>query len=203
MTEEIQITGSNQRMDRAQAVPAIIGNHRDFLIVAGLAGTAQDMYAIEADADNCFLLGGAMGASVSMGLGLALAQPDKHVLVMCGDGELLMNVGALATVMGAGVTNMSILCVDNERYGETGNQITHTSMGTDLALTAKGLGIRNVMTVTAPDQIEAGRQELRRADGPTFVYLKISDAKPPKQNSRNFNAADRRIAFRRAQLGHL
>lgn len=203
MTDEIKITGSNQRMDRAQAVPAIIGNHRDFLIVAGLAGTAQDLYAIEADADNCFLLGGAMGASVSMGLGLAIARPDKQILVACGDGELLMNVGALATVMGAGVTNMSILCVDNERYGETGNQLTHTSMGTDLALTAKGLGIRNVMTVTAPDQIEAAGRELRRTDGPTFVYLKVSDAKPPKQSSRNFNAAARRIAFRRAQLGHL
>lgn len=203
MTEAIQLTGSNQRMDRAQAVPAIIGNHRDFLIVAGLAGTSQDMYAIEPDADNCFLLGGVMGASVSMGLGLALAQPDRQVLVMCGDGELLMNVGALATVMASGVTNMSILCVDNERYGETGNQLTHTAMGTDLALTAQGLGIKNTMTVTAPDQIEAARAELRRTDGPTFVYLKISDAKPPKMSSRNFNAPDRRIAFRRAQLGYL
>ena len=201
MTQDIALTGSNQRMDRGQAVPAILGDHRDFLVVAGLAGTAQDMHALAPDADNCFLLGGAMGASVSMGLGLALARPDRHVLVMCGDGELLMNVGALATVMAAGVERFSILCVDNERYGETGNQITHTSMGTDLALTAKGLGIRHTSTVTAPDQIEAARIELRRPDGPVFVHLKVSDTKPPKLESRNFNAAERRIAFRRALLG--
>lgn len=202
MTEDIKITGSNQRMDRGQAVPALIGDHRDFLVVAGLAGTAQDMYAMEADADNCFLLGGAMGASVSMGLGLALAQPDRQVLVMCGDGELLMNIGALATVMASKVEKFAIVCVDNERYGETGNQITHTSMGTDLALTAKGLGIKHTMTVTAPDQIPEARAAIRRPDGPTFVHLKISDTPPPKRSSRNFNAAERRIAFRRALLGH-
>jgi phosphonopyruvate decarboxylase len=203
MTTEIDFTGSNQRMDRGQAVPALIGDHRDFLVVAGLAGTAQDMYAIEQDADNCFLLGGAMGASVSMGIGLALAQPDHHVLVLCGDGELLMNVSALATVMAAGVVKFSILCVDNERYGETGNQITHTSMGTDLAMTAKGLGIRHTMTVTEPGEIPAAHDAIRRPDGPTFVHLKVSDVKPPKLKSRNFNAAERRLAFRKALLGRI
>ena len=121
--------GTNQRLDRAIAVPRVIGNHRDFLIVSGLAGAAKDVHALEEGADNAYLLGGAMGAAVPMGLGLALAQPDRHVLVVTGDGELLMNVGALATVMAAGVSHFSILCVDNERYGETGNQITHTAMG--------------------------------------------------------------------------
>ena len=201
MPADIEAAGSNQRMDRGEAVPALIGNHRDFLVVAGLAGTAQDMYAIEQDADNCFLLGGAMGASVSMGLGLALAQPDRHILVMCGDGELLMNIGALATVMAAGVERFSIVCVDNERYGETGNQMTHTSMGTDLAMAAKGLGIKHTMTVTAPDEIATAHAFIRRPDGPVFVHLKVSDVKPPKLKSRNFNAAERRLAFRKALLG--
>ena len=74
-------------------------------------------------------------------------------------------------------------------------------MGTDLAMTAKGLGIKHTLTVTAPDAVELARAELRRPDGQVFVHLKVSDVKPPKLESRNFNAAERRLAFRRALLG--
>ena len=85
-------------MDRAKAVPALIGKHEDFLIVSGLAGTSKDMASLTGDAANLFTMAGAMGASTAMGLGLALAQPDRRVLVITGDGELLMNIGTLATI---------------------------------------------------------------------------------------------------------
>ena len=84
-------------LDRRQAVPALLERHADFLIVAGLAGTAQELSALTHESPGVFGLGGAMGASLSMGLGLALAQPKRRVLIVTGDGELLMNVGALAT----------------------------------------------------------------------------------------------------------
>src|SRR5215216_4058742 len=85
-------------LDRGEAVPKLIGRHEDFLFIAGLGGTACDVGAVTGDAPHVYSLGGAMGAACPMGLGLALARPDRRVLVVTGDGELLMNLGALATI---------------------------------------------------------------------------------------------------------
>ncbi|NQV59639.1 MAG: aldehyde dehydrogenase [Alphaproteobacteria bacterium] len=110
----------------------------DVLIVAGLAGAKGDVVAAVGDDPRVFGFGGAMGAAASMGLGLALAQPNKRVIVVTGDGELLMNVGTLATIAVANPANLGIICVDNEHYGETGFQRSHTGLGTDLAVMAQG-----------------------------------------------------------------
>ena len=85
-------------LDRREAVPAIVGEHRDFLFVCGLAGTARDIAHLTDDGDHVFGMAGAMGAACATGLGLALARPDRRVLVVTGDGELLMNVSSLATI---------------------------------------------------------------------------------------------------------
>lgn len=106
-----------KRMDRNKAVPALVGNPDDFLIVAGLAGPAKDIGYIT---DKAFLFGGAMGGAVMAGLGLALAQPDKKVLCVTGDGDLLMSLGSLATVGVMKLPNFSVVCVDNALYQETG-----------------------------------------------------------------------------------
>ncbi len=119
-------------LDRCEAVPALIGNPADFLIVTGLAGTARDIAALTHDSAQIYTMAGAMGGAVMIGLGLALARPDKRVLVATGDGEILMNVGALATVAIMNPANFSILVVDNGHYGETGWQKSHTSLGVDL-----------------------------------------------------------------------
>ena len=119
-------------LDRVDAVPALIGRHEDFLIVTGLAGTAKDVAALTDDGDHIYTLAGAMGAAAMMGFGLALAQTERRVLVVTGDGELLMNVGALATIAVVNPANLSIVCVDNGHYGETGYQNSHTSLGVDL-----------------------------------------------------------------------
>src|SRR5919205_3516974 len=109
-------------LERSEAVPALIGRHEDFLIIAGLGGTACDVGAVTGDAAHVYSLGGAMGAACMMGLGLALARPDKRILVVTGDGELLMNLGALAAIAVLDPANLAILCVDNGHYGETGWQ---------------------------------------------------------------------------------
>jgi thiamine pyrophosphate-dependent acetolactate synthase large subunit-like protein len=119
-------------LDRGDAIPALLGRHEDFLIVAGLAGTSRDIAALTNNGDNAFLVTGAMGGACMVGLGLALARPDRRVVVVTGDGELLMNVGALATIAVMNPPNLSIVCVDNGHYGETGYQKSHTSLGTDL-----------------------------------------------------------------------
>ena len=102
--------------DRKIAVPKIVGDPKDFLIVTGLAGPAKDMAFITKQAPNAFMLGGAMGGALSMALGLALVQNEKKILCVTGDGELLMNMSSLATIGVAQPPNLSIICVDNGHY---------------------------------------------------------------------------------------
>src|SRR4051812_11636823 len=165
-------------LDRREALPALIGRHADFLIVAGLAGTPRDIAALTQNAANGFAMGGAMGAACMMGLGLALARRDRRVLVVTGDGELLMNVGALATIAVMNPPNLAILCVDNGHYGETGWQKSHTSLGVDLEKMAAGAGIAHTATVAKEADIPAGARLLRDTNGSAFVNLRVKPGEP-------------------------
>ena len=136
-------------LDRRDAVPALVGRHEDFLIVSGLAGTSRDVAALTGDGAHTYMMAGAMGGACMIGLGLALARTDRRVLVVTGDGELLMNVGALATIAVMNPPNLAILCVDNGHYGETGYQKSHTSLGVDLEKIAAGSGIKATRTIGA------------------------------------------------------
>jgi thiamine pyrophosphate-dependent acetolactate synthase large subunit-like protein len=182
---------------RSEAVPALIGRHQDFLIITGLGGTASDVGAVTGDAAHVYSLSGAMGAACMMGLGLALARPDKRVLVVTGDGELLMNVGALATIAVVDPANLAILCVDNGHYGETGWQKSHTSLGVDLEKIAVGCGIKHTRTVAAASDIAAGARLLREGNGASFVCLRVKPTEPPAFK-RNFDASFLRDRFRAA-----
>jgi len=187
-------------LDRTVAVPALLGDLSDFLIVTGLAGTAKDIAAIAKEAPNVYYLAGAMGAAVTMGLGLALAQPERKVLVITGDGELLMNVGALATVAVRNPSNLAIVCVDNGRYGETGYQPSHTSLGTDLAVMAAGAGIATTRTVAGEEEIAEAASVLRQSNGASFVLLKVSEKEPPRFR-RSLDGVRNKVLFREALLG--
>jgi thiamine pyrophosphate-dependent acetolactate synthase large subunit-like protein len=182
-------------LDRIDAVPKIIGKPGDVLFVAGLAGTSKDLAHITNDGPNFYGMAGAMGAAVSMALGLALARPDKKVVVATGDGELLMNIGALATVSIMNPPNLSILCVDNGHYGETGYQLSHTSLGVDLEQMAIGAGIKSTMTVESEDQIAAGARMLRESNGTCFVLLRVKPTDPLKFK-RDLDPAATRVRFR-------
>ena len=120
---------------------------RGLPLVAGLAGTSRDVAALTDDGAHIYTMAGAMGGAAMMGLGLALARPDKRVLVVTGDGELLMNLGSLATIAVLNPPNLSIVCVDNGHYGETGYQKSHTSLGVDLEKIAAGSGIKRTRTI--------------------------------------------------------
>src|SRR3954449_11843692 len=143
-------------MDRRDAVPALIGRHEDFLFVTGLAGTSRDIAALTRDGAHIYTMAGAMGGAAMIGLGLALARPDKRVLVATGDGELLMNIGALATIAVLNPANLAIVVVDNGHYGETGYQKSHTSLGVDLEKIAAGSGIKRTLTIEQEGEISAG-----------------------------------------------
>lgn len=187
-------------LDRREAVPALVGNPQDWLIVAGLAGTAKDTAAMCEPEANYFACAGVMGGAVAMGLGLALARPDRSVLVLTGDGELLMNVGSLATVAILNPPNLSIVCVDNGHYGETGYQKSHTSLGVDLAAMASGAGITAVRSVSEAGEIEEAGRLLRDANGASFVLLRITPDAPPPVIRRSLDAAFAKDRFRTATL---
>lgn len=187
-------------LDRREAVPALLGAQEDALIVAGLAGTSKDMAALTGDGANLFAMAGAMGGAAMIGLGLALAQPERRVLVVTGDGELLMNLGALATIAVVNPPNLSILCVDNGHYGETGYQKSHTSLGTDLERAAAGCGIARTRTVTQASEIPDGARLLREGNGTAFVLLRVKPTDPPAYK-RNLDPASCRNRFRGALAG--
>jgi phosphonopyruvate decarboxylase len=187
-------------LDRRAAVPALIGRHEDFLIVSGLAGTSKDVAALTRDGAHAYTMAGAMGGAAMIGLGLALARPDKRVLVVTGDGELLMNVGALATIAVMNPANLAILCVDNGHYGETGYQKSHTSLGVDLEKIASGSGIKATRTIRAEGELADGARLLREGNGAAFVVLRVKPTDPPAFK-RNMDPAACRHRFRAALLG--
>ena len=186
-------------LDRCQAVPALIGRHEDFLFVAGLAGTSRDVAAITNDGAHTYSMAGAMGGAAMMGLGLALARPDRRVLVVTGDGELLMNLGSLANIAVLNPPNLSILCVDNGHYGETGYQKSHTSLGVDLEKIAAGSGIKRTLTVEREGEIAEGARLIREGNGTAFVLLRVKPTEPPPYK-RNLDPAECRVRFRTACL---
>ena len=187
-------------LDRRQAVPALIEKPSDFLIVCGLAGTAQELTALTADAPYVFGLAGAMGAALATGLGLALARKDKRVLVVTGDGELLMSVGALATIALQNPPNLTVICVDNGHYGETGNQDSHTGLGVRLDTMAAGAGFPAVTTINTEADLDEGRRLLREGDGLSFILLRVKEG-PPNRIPRNIVPHVARDRFREALLG--
>jgi thiamine pyrophosphate-dependent acetolactate synthase large subunit-like protein len=184
-------------LDRREAIPALVGRHEDFLLVAGLAGTSRDVAALTRDGAHSYTMAGAMGGACAMGLGLALARPEKRVLVLTGDGELLMNVGTLATIAVLNPANLAIVCVDNGHYGETGYQKSHTSLGVDLERIAQGAGIANTRTIGTPEQIEGGARLLREGNGTAFVLLRVKPTDPPSYK-RDLDPATCRERFKRA-----
>ena len=187
-------------LDRTQAVPALIGRHEDFLIIAGLAGTARDVAALTKDGAHTYALAGVMGGACAMGLGLALARPDKRVLVVTGDGELLMNVGTLATIAVLNPSNLSIVCVDNGHYGETGYQKSHTSLGVDLEKIASAAGLKITRTIRSEGDLADGARLLRDGNGTAFVLLRVKPTDPPSYK-RSLDPAMGRLRFRQLLLG--
>lgn len=163
---------------RREVVAHLMHDRGDLLAVSGLGSPTYDLAAARDHALN-FYLWGAMGSAATVGLGLALAQPSRRVLVITGDGEMLMGLGALATIGAKKPANLAIAVLDNEHYGETGMQQTHTAMGVDLAAIARASGFRQAMTVAEASELDAARAMLRSSEGPIFAAFKVSTARDP------------------------
>lgn len=167
----------NAALDRRAVVKAILERRGEALVVTGLGSTSYD--AGVHDHPNTFYLWGAMGGAAMIGLGLALAQPRRRVLVLTGDGDMLMGLGSLATIGVQKPKNLSIVVMDNELYAETGMQPTHTARGVNLALMAQGAGFPVAELVLTEADLKRGIETLYGAAGPVFLNIKISSKRYP------------------------
>ena len=170
------MTGSG--LDRREAVSALLRERGGLLVVSGLGSPTWDC-AAAGDHPLTFSLWGAMGQAAMTGLGLALARPDRRVLVVTGDGEALMGLGALATIGVQRPRNLSVVILDNGRYGETGMQPSHTSFGVDLVHLAAGCGFPEPRRISSTEEVRAFREEIHLRPGPNLAVMKIEPKKPP------------------------
>jgi len=176
---------SEGSLDRRAVVATILKDPGDLLVVTGLGSATYDVGAAGDRPEN-FYLWGAMGGSVMMGLGLAIAQPSKRVLVITGDGEMLMGMGSLATVAAQAPDNFSVVVLDNGQFGETGAQRSHTGHGTNLAAVAAACGWTTTMTVTTMAEVVQITSRLRQEK--LFAVIKIATAEvarflPPRDGA--------------------
>jgi len=166
------------RLNRRTAVAKLLRKRKDELVVTGLGSPAFDV-AAAGDTPLNFYLWGAMGGAAMMGLGIALAQPKRRVLVVTGDGEMLMALGALATIACEKPANLAIVVIDNEHYGETGMQLSHSGRGIDLAAIAKAAGFPKTYTLRSEAEIDHLAEEIFDGEGLLFAVIKVSiDAVP-------------------------
>jgi thiamine pyrophosphate-dependent acetolactate synthase large subunit-like protein len=167
-------------IDRRAAVAKLLDARDGALVVTGLGSSSYDVHA-HADTDDNFYLWGAMGGAALTGLGIAQAQAAKRVMVITGDGEMLMAFGALATIAVAAPKNLDIIVLDNQHFGETGMQDSHTGMGVDLSEIAKASGFSETRLLRDLDQVDQLCKDLAKpASGPRLFVLKIEAKNFPR-----------------------
>ena len=163
-------------LDRRAVVGSLLADRKNAIAVGVLGASTYDI-AAAGDHDRNFYLWGAMGGAVMIGLGIALAQPELPVVVITGDGEMLMGMGSLATVGLQKPGNLTIVVLDNEVYGETGGQASHTAATVDLVGVASSCGIADARPLSTMAEIEAFAQAMQDVrSGPRFVSVKIDSA---------------------------
>jgi thiamine pyrophosphate-dependent acetolactate synthase large subunit-like protein len=164
------MTGS---LDRRDAVKALLTERGDLMVVTGLGSSSYDVFDA-GDHDANFYLWGAMGGAAMVGLGIALAQPKRPVVIVTGDGELVMGLGSLATIAAKKPNNLSIVVLDNAHFGETGMQKSHSGLGARLELIASGAGFASVTEIKDRAALDAFRPKLHDLKGPHFARVAIS-----------------------------
>ncbi|MGE5242882.1 MAG: thiamine pyrophosphate-dependent enzyme [Betaproteobacteria bacterium] len=164
-------------MNRLEATRIFADVVRDAPTVASLGHPAYDLFTA-ADRPANFYTWGSMGLASSIGLGLALARPAARVFVLDGDGSLLMNLGALATIGWSRPANLAIVVWDNAQYATTGGQDTATAHGADLEGAARALGIERTVTVRTDAEFRAVLARARTDPGPWLIVAKVEESAP-------------------------
>jgi thiamine pyrophosphate-dependent acetolactate synthase large subunit-like protein len=167
-------------LERRHAIATLLANRRDDLvIVSGLGSTTYDVASVGDDERN-FYLWGAMGGAAMVGLGIAHARPELRGAVITGDGEMLMGLGALATIAVQRPENLAIVVFDNALYGETGSQASHTHGTVDLAKAAAACGIGRAMEVRDEAALARLAGLLATFTQTLFARVAIAPTEPPR-----------------------
>lgn len=166
-------------LNRREAVATLLKDRKDLLIVTGLGSPSYDVMAA-GDHDGNYYLWAAMGSAVTVGLGLAKAQPDRPVLVLTGDGELMMGVGALATIAVQKPRNLTIAVLDNGHFGETGMQESHAGRGIAIEKIAASMGYAHTACLTDMADVEELQGKLEAKDGLRLAVLKVLPGNEPR-----------------------
>lgn len=173
------LTNANGELLRRPLVARVMQHRGDALVVTGLGAPTYDVAAASED-PRTFHFWGAMGLAATTGLGLALAVPDARVLVVTGDGEMMMGIGSLATIANVAPDNLSILVLDNQSFGETGEQPSLTAGPADIAAIARGAGVPQVQHVTVEGQVDAMIDSLYGMPGPVLCAAQVARGEDPK-----------------------
>jgi thiamine pyrophosphate-dependent acetolactate synthase large subunit-like protein len=166
-------------LDRRDLVKGLLRDRGDLLVVSGLGAPTYDVAAAGEHPLN-FYLWGAMGGAAMIGLGLALARPKNRVLVVTGDGEMLMGLGSLATIGVKQPRNLSIVVLDNRHYGETGMQASHTHSGVDLVGVAQACRFNQARAISIVSEIEAARRLVQSGEGSLFIQAQVEAENLPR-----------------------
>jgi len=167
-------------LDRRDATARLLEHRGNALVVSGLGSPTYDVYAAGDDPLN-FYMWGAMGGAAMVGLGIALAQPNRRVLVITGDGDMLMGLGSLATIGVHRPRNLAIAVIDNQSYGETGMQASHTAMGVDLAAIAKASKFEQTETIYTGAELDSWIGRIENITAPVLAVIKVTTSRPPLQ----------------------
>ncbi len=163
-------------LDRREFVSRLLKDRGELMVLTGL-GTATFDVASQGDNPLNFYIWSGMGCTAMVGLGLALARPDRRIAVITGDGDVLMALGSLATIAAKQPKNLSIVCIDNAVYAATGMQPTATGAGCDLAATARSCGFTHVAAPTDVAEADTLRPLLHKGDGPLFIHARVGTQK--------------------------
>lgn len=163
------------RLDATRALVAMLDD--DDMVVASLGQPAYDLFAA-GDRPRNFYTWGSMGLASSIGLGLAMRMPGTRVVVVDGDGSLLMNLGSLATIATVNPPNLLVIVWDNERHGTTGGQPTATARGADLAAAGGALGMASSAVVRTVDELRAAVAATASVPGASLIVAKVSESEP-------------------------
>jgi thiamine pyrophosphate-dependent acetolactate synthase large subunit-like protein len=170
---------NDRRLDRRAAMRTLLDNRGDLLLVTGLGSTTWDA-AAAGDDDRNFYLWGAMGAGAMVGLGLAIARPDRRVLVVTGDGEMLMGLGSLGTIGVQRPPNLAVAVFDNGHYGETGMQASHTAENVELVAIARACGFKETFDISDELGLRDFAARVHNASTTLFARIAIRTDEPPR-----------------------
>ena len=174
-----QINVSGGSLNRREVVAQLLERRNDALVVTGLGAPSYDVMAA-GDHDNKFYLWGAMGGAAMVGLGLALSQPERLVLVITGDGEQLMGMGGLAAIGVAKPGNLVLTVLNNEHYGETGMQRSHAGRGVDMVAVARACGFVSSRRITDETPLKDLCADWNARAGPHYVEIMIETDEPKR-----------------------